>query len=92
MKIRLSFLCLAALALYGITFLLFSVRESDAVAWGFIVVVSSITTLLSIINSFLLLYLLKLKTMNRYESPCSVPDPVTGCSPTSDPCASKPAA
>jgi hypothetical protein len=58
MKYKLAFSCASVLLLFAVTFLFFSVRKSDYTAWAFMVVAAVLTTLLCIINSFVLLYLI----------------------------------
>jgi predicted permease len=91
MKIKLALACAFVMLGYSLALLVFSFQQSNHDAWAFIVSSVVLTALLCIINTFVILYLLKLKTMNRYEIPRSNPDPVTDCPPPSG-CQSKSAA
>lgn len=61
MKLKLAFTCAGVLLIFALAFLFFSFGDSDRAAWVFLIVASVATTLLTIVNSFVLLYLLKAK-------------------------------
>jgi amino acid transporter len=95
MKIKFSFACAAVVGAFALTLLYFWLQNSGFAAGVFVVVTVVLTAILTIINLFMLLYLFKLKTMNRYEIPHSSSvhdaDNGTDCPPHSG-CQSKSAA
>jgi hypothetical protein len=91
MKLKLA--CAFFLLAFAVSFLLLAIRREHFPVYVFLSVTLVMTAILTVINSFVLLYLLKLKTMNRYEIPHSGSvhdaDNGTDCPPGSG-CQSKP--
>lgn len=58
MKLKLAFTCAAVCLLWALAFLFFSLGDSDRAAWIFLIVTAVAVALLSIINSFVCLYVI----------------------------------